>query len=206
MSSGSSKATTNRKNPQKGSKNTDSVTKTLNNNTTKPEGKLKTTTTEHASINTANDRIHGSKSSPKDEESGIELSGEVDADEILKSKGFDDPTLSSYCKETPELQVVFIKLYEHVQSIKDKIEAENMIAVLLPNLKGIKSAYASKKSFRIQKGNFLADIGFADVCKDILDGLLPMYPNLLSLVKFGSDDHDSTENTVSISANRVFFV
>lgn len=149
-----------------------------------------------ASKNTAKEQ-NGLSSESETTNLKLEEETEVNTDEILKSRGFDDPVLATYCKETPTLLNSFIKIYEHVENIKDKLEEEDVISAVNKYFKGISLAYSGKKSFRIIKGNFLAELGFADVYKDVIDRLLPKYPNMLTLVKLESDD-DKVEKMVSI--------
>ena len=140
--------------------------------------------------------------SPPVDEVGENIVSETlkETEESLKSRGFTDPVLLSYCDETPALLDVFIKLYEHVQVIKANIGEDDIVSAVGKSLRSVSTFYSDpKKSFRIKKGNFLADIGFAEVFKQLFDKLLSKYPNILSCVKLETTESmdKTTANTVS---------
>lgn len=103
-----------------------------------------------------------------------------ETEEKLKEKGITDSVLASYCDETPSLFDDFVTLFENVGKIKRHLKDEDFVSSFGTYFRRISNLYEKNRPEKIKKGNLLAEIGFAEVCKDVLDKTTDAFPKLMT--------------------------
>jgi hypothetical protein len=96
----------------------------------------------------------------------------------LAERGFTDSTLITHCVKTPTYLEIFISVYEAMKLFEEKVGGEDFLDA--QRQANVFSSSYSKAKKKITLGNFLADIGFARVVKEIYLKLEAAFPNLLT--------------------------
>lgn len=125
--------------------------------------------------------------------SGVTLQNIVRHDEMSKeekdvqsasTEAGNDTVLSSYISNTPELSEIFLLLSNSVKILKENLGTDKFYLTSEVQKQAfiLNDAYAkqSKKELKIKQAEFLVDIGFSKVAKDILVNLPGSYNDLFT--------------------------
>lgn len=103
----------------------------------------------------------------------------------MAGKKPDSTKLKLHSDKTPQLKDAFISVNDSLREVKEGLGKKNYYSDCLP-IRNISDFHSKQKGkpdaakLKIALGDFLADIGFADVVKDAFLKLQADFPNILS--------------------------